>query len=239
MIQANDLTKRYDTHLALDGLNLDVAPGSVLALFGGNGAGKSTTINLFLGFIEPTRGQALVGGVEVAKDPAGAKRRLAYVAENVMLYGHASARENLQYFAELAGRRLSIKEAHGMLEAAGLDPAAHERQVRSFSKGMRQKCGLAIAFAKDAEALFLDEPFSGLDPLSASELAETIRRVKGEGRAVLMSTHDLFRARAIADTLGIMRRGKLVKHLTAAEAAAVDLERLYVETMTEPQGASC
>jgi ABC-2 type transport system ATP-binding protein len=105
--------------------------------------------------------------------------------------------------------------------------------VRFFSKGMRQKTGLAIAFAKQAPAIFLDEPFSGLDPAAAAELMATIRAAKAEGAAILMSTHDLFRARELADDLGIMRKGQLVRHLSAEEAAHVDLQALYLETMAE------
>lgn len=239
MIQAIDLTKRYGAHTALDRLNLTVQPGQVYALFGGNGAGKSTTINMFLGFIQPDGGQAQICGVDVATHPTEAKRHLAYVAENVMLYGYASARENLQYFSELAGRKLSKSEAHAALAKAGLQSDAFERQVRFFSKGMRQKCGLAIAFAKDARVLFLDEPFSGLDPSASAELAESIRNLKQEGRSVLMSTHDLFRARSLADAIGIMRRGKLVRELSADEIGGVDLERLYLETMSQGQEAAC
>lgn len=239
MIQAIALTKRYGNHLALDRLDLSVGPGEIYALFGGNGAGKSTTLNIFLGFIEATSGQALVAGMDVRRRPTEAKRHLAYVSENVMLYGYASARENLQYFSDLAGKRLTKAGAYEALARAGLPEGAFERPVRLFSKGMRQKCGLAIAFAKDARALFLDEPFSGLDPEAASELAATIQGLKAEGRAVLMSTHDLFRARTMADTIGIMRTGRLRRQLGAIEAAKVDIERLYLETMAEREEVPC
>jgi ABC-2 type transport system ATP-binding protein len=231
MIEAVGLTKRYGDHLALDRLDLTVQPGEVYALFGGNGAGKSTTINLFLGFVPPSAGEARVVGIDVAANPVEAKRHVAYVAENVMLYGHATARENLQYFVELSGRRLSKTDAYGALEALGLPTEAFERQVRFLSKGMRQKCGLAIAFAKGASALFLDEPFSGLDPLAATELQQAIAALKANGKAILMSTHDLFRARVLADKVGIMRCGRLVAKLEGESLRVANLEQLYVETM--------
>jgi ABC-2 type transport system ATP-binding protein len=236
MIEARGLTKRYGEHLALDGLDLAVAPGEVFALFGGNGAGKSTTVNIFLGFIPPSGGSATIAGHDVAGDGRAAieaKRHLAYVAENVMLYGHASPRENLRYFASLGGMKLAPAEADAALAQVGLDAAAFERPVRLLSKGMRQKCGLAIAFAKRAPALFLDEPFSGLDPLAASELQAAIAGLKADGRAILMCTHDLFRARALADHVGIMRRGKLVRRFGRSELDGLDLERVYLETMAE------
>lgn len=231
MIEAKGLTKRYESHLALDGLDLLVRPGEVFALFGGNGAGKSTTINLFLGFIPPSGGQALINGVDVGQRPAEARRHLAYVAENVMLYGHVSARDNLRYFAELGGKALSAAEADAALARVGLDRSAFGRPVRLLSKGMRQKCGLAIAFAKGAPALFLDEPFSGLDPLAAAELQAAIAALKADGRAILMSTHDLFRARELADAVGIMRKGKMVRRFAGEELAHVDLQKVYLETM--------
>lgn len=231
MIEAIGLTKRYDGHLALDALDLRVGPGEVFALFGGNGAGKSTTINLFLGFVPPSAGQALVNGVDMHERPAEARQHLAYVAENVMLYGHVSAKENLKYFAALGGKRLGDAEASAALTKVGLDASAHGRPVRLLSKGMRQKCGLAIAFAKDAPAIFLDEPFSGLDPLAASELQAAIAALKADGRAILMSTHDLFRARQLADAVGIMRKGKMVRRFAGEELATVDLQKVYLETM--------
>lgn len=240
MIVARGLSKRYGEHLALAGLDLEVQAGELFALFGGNGAGKSTTVNLFLGFIPPSGGQATVAGFDVAGPAAAqfeAKRHLAYVAENVMLYGHASPRENLRYFAELGGRRLDRPALDAALAGAGLEPAAFDRPIRLLSKGMRQKCGLAIAFARQAPALFLDEPFSGLDPLAASELAQAIARLKAEGRAILMCTHDLFRARALADHVGIMREGHMVRRFARAELDGLDLERVYLETMAAPGSA--
>ena len=132
MIQAMDLTKRYeDGHLALDRLNLSVSPGEIYALLGANGAGKSTTINLILGFIEPTSGTVLINGIDVTKDGLASREHVAYVSENVMLYGEFSARQNLDYFAQLGGRRgLTRSDYHGYLREAGLPEEAFERPMR-------------------------------------------------------------------------------------------------------------
>ena len=221
MIVARGLSKRYGEHQALAGLDLEVRPGEVFALFGGNGAGKSTTVNLFLGFIPPSGGQATVAGHDVAGTAAqqlAAKRNLAYVAENVMLYGHASPRENLAYFAELGGQRLDRAALDAALAGAGLDASAFDRPVRLLSKGMRQKCGLAIAFARQAPALFLDEPFSGLDPISLGTAAQLIRQLNDSmGLTSIFVSHELEQTFAISDHVIILANGKVASQGTPAQ----------------------
>jgi ABC-2 type transport system ATP-binding protein len=176
MLQAVALTKVYPQGPpALDRLDLTVQAGEVFCLLGPNGAGKTTTVHLFLNFIAPTSGQALVCGIDSARNPLGARRKLAYIPENVMLYGKLSGLENLAYFSALAtGLRLSPMELLDHLRRAGLPAEAATRPVAGYSKGMRQKVGIAIALAKNAEALLLDEPTSGLDPLAANEFARLI-----------------------------------------------------------------
>jgi ABC-2 type transport system ATP-binding protein len=233
MLEAKDLTKRYeDGLLALDHLNLTVDDGELFCLLGANGAGKTTTINLFLDFIRPTEGVASVDGIRVEESPLEAKRRLAYVSENVMLYGSFTARQNLEFFARLAGRADRSRDEHHMiLRRVGLPEKAFEQQVKRFSKGMRQKVGIAIAIVKEAPNVLLDEPTSGLDPKSAAELMALLRELRAEGRAILMSTHDIFRAKEYADRVGIMMEGRLVMVRTRVELEEEDLERLYLEYM--------
>jgi ABC-2 type transport system ATP-binding protein len=233
MLEARDLTKRYeDGLLALDHLNLTVDDGELFCLLGANGAGKTTTINLFLDFIRPTEGVASVDGIRVEESPLEAKRRLAYVSENVMLYGSFTARQNLEFFARLAGRADRSRDEHHMiLRRVGLPEKAFEQQVKRFSKGMRQKVGIAIAIVKEAPNVLLDEPTSGLDPKSAAELMALLRELRAEGRAILMSTHDIFRAKEYADRVGIMMEGRLVMVRTRVELEEEDLERLYLEYM--------
>jgi ABC-2 type transport system ATP-binding protein len=230
MLQAIGLTKRYeDGLLALDHLDLTVADGELFCLLGANGAGKTTTINLFLDFIEPTEGRALVNGVAVAQDPLEAKRHLAFVAENVMLYENFTARQNLEFFARLGGRAMSRPDIDAVLARVGLQGKAFGQRLRTFSKGMRQKLGIAIAIVKDARNILLDEPTGGLDPKAGAEFMALLGQLRGEGRAILMSTHDIFRAKDAADRVGIMKDGRLVRVLTRAELAVADLERLYIE----------
>jgi ABC-2 type transport system ATP-binding protein len=233
MIQAIDLTKRYeDGLLALDHLNLNIQPGQIYCLLGANGAGKTTTINLFFNFIEPTAGSALLNGVDCTKNPLDAKKHAAYVSENVMLYGNFTARQNLDFFTNLAGRKDLKKEDYYMvMRQVGLPERAFEQRVKTFSKGMRQKLGIAIAILKQAPALLLDEPTSGLDPKAAAEFVELLLALRREGKAILMSTHDIFRAKEIADVVGIMKEGVLIMEKSKEQLEAEDLEKLYLKYM--------
>jgi ABC-2 type transport system ATP-binding protein len=233
MIQAIDLTKRYeDGLLALDTVNFEIKPGEVYCLLGANGAGKTTTINIFLNFIEPTAGRALINGIDTARDPLEAKRHVSFVSENVMLYGNFTARQNLDFFARLAGRRNMSKEDYYMvMRNVGLPEKAFEQRLREFSKGMRQKLGIAIALVKDAPAILLDEPTSGLDPKAGAEFLVLLKEMKNRGKAILMSTHDVFRSKEIADRVGILKEGRLVMQRTREELFMEDLEKLYLDYM--------
>ena len=233
MIEARDLTKRYeDGVLALDHLNLKVEDGEIFCLLGANGAGKTTTINLFFDFIQPTGGRAVIDGIDVTADPIEAKKHASYVSENVMLYGNFTARQNLDFFTRLAGRSDVTKDQYSMvLRRVGLQERAFDQRVKSFSKGMRQKLGIAIAILKGAPNVLLDEPTSGLDPKAAADFMELLLELRGEGKAIVMSTHDIFRAKAHADRVGIMKEGRLVMVRTREELTGEDLERLYLEYM--------
>ena len=238
MLEAINLTKRYeDGELALDGLTFKVEPGEIFCMFGANGAGKTTTINLLLGFLPPTSGLALIEGIDVAKDPLKAKKHVSFVSENVMLYGNFTAIQNLDYFSKLAGRRgLAKKDYAEVLDRVGLQKEAFDRRVKYFSKGMRQKLGIAIAVVKDAPNVLLDEPTSGLDPQSGREFLEILVQMRDKGKSVFMSTHDIFRAKLIADRIGFMRKGKLVMMKTVQDLAHEDLTDLYIQYMEEQPG---
>ena len=232
VLEATNLVKHYGDFAALKGLNLSIDAGEVFCLLGANGAGKTTTIQLFLGFIEPTSGSAKIKGLEVKDNPLETKRHLAYIPENVMLYPNLTGIENLLYFSTLAGCA-STDEAtlRATLLRAGLPEDAVERPVGNYSKGMRQKVGIAMAIARDASLLLLDEPTSGLDPKASNEFSELVASLRDEGVAVLMATHDLFRSREIASRIGIMKRGELVDQFKASDVSHNDLERIYLQHM--------
>ena len=233
MLEAIDLVKNYGDHEALKGLTLQVEPGEIYCLLGANGAGKTTTINLFLNFIEPSSGTAKVNGIEVTTDPVASKERLAYIPEQVMLYGSLTGLENLQYFSTLGGRDHDADTCRSFLLEAGLPEAAVTRPVSQYSKGMRQKVGVAIALAKEATALLLDEPTSGLDPKASNEFSELLLRLRDGGAAILMTSHDLFRAKESGTRVGIMREGRLLEELSSRDVSHTDLEELYLELMSD------
>jgi ABC-2 type transport system ATP-binding protein len=231
MLQAISASRSYGDHLALNSLNLHVLPGEIYCLLGANGAGKTTTINLFLNFIEPSAGQVLVGGIDVHADPVAARKLLAYIPEQVTLYGQLTGLENLRYFTRLGGRDLPSAGYREILQQCGLQPDAIDRRLSGYSKGMRQKVGVAIAVARQARALLLDEPTSGLDPKASNEFSQLLLQLRAQGAAILMATHDLFRARETGTRIGIMREGVLVQEFSCAEVTHAELERLYIEHM--------
>lgn len=233
MLQTRKLSKSYGEVVALRELDLTVGAGEIYCLLGANGAGKTTTINLLLGFISPTSGSAHVAEIDVAMAPDAARQRLAYIPETVMLYGTLTGIENLQYFSRLSGQRHSDAELRQFLKRSGLSPDAHDRPLKGYSKGMRQKVGVAIALAKNAGALLLDEPTSGLDPKASNEFSSLILGLAEQGAAILMATHDLFRAKETGTRIGIMRQGVLRAEFLASEVSHSDLERAYLQAMED------
>jgi ABC-2 type transport system ATP-binding protein len=233
ILEAISLTKRYeDGALALDHVSFSVSAGRIYAMLGGNGAGKTTTINLFLNFIDPTEGEARIDGFVTHKEPLRAKEHVAYVSEHVMLYTNFTALQNLEYFAKLGGKYSYARDDfRDALLRVGLPEEAHRKRLKTYSKGMRQKCGIAIAILKDARAILLDEPTAGLDPKAGFEFLQLLLSLRAEGRAILMSTHDIFRAKEVADTIGIMNRGKLIMQREKSELAGESLETLYLQYM--------
>ena len=231
MLEATNLKKTFGDHDALKGLDLKVNPGDIYCLLGANGAGKTTTINLFLNFIHPTAGKAEVCGIDVTEQPLETKKLLAYIPEQVMLYGNLSALENLRYFAQLGGHDYTETEYQAFLDHCGLQSGAYSQRVHQFSKGMRQKVGVAIALAKQAKALLLDEPTSAHDPKASNEFSALLMQLKGDDASILMATHDLFRAKETGTRIGIMREGRMMQELGTDDVSHADIERIYLEHM--------
>lgn len=233
LLRAVKLTKKYeDGVVAVDHINLDIHSGEVYCLLGANGAGKTTTINLFLNYIRPTEGTCYINGIDVSKDPLDAKEFVSFVSENVMLYGNFTARQNLDFFARLGGKTdLTKDDFSRVMRRVFLQEKAFDQRVKNFSKGMRQKLGISIAIIKGAPAILLDEPTSGLDPKAAEEFLKILGELKREGKAILMSTHDIFRAKEIGDRVGIMKEGRIVMERTREELRYEDLVKIYIDHM--------
>jgi ABC-2 type transport system ATP-binding protein len=232
MLEAFSLTKRYNGTVALEGLTLKVRPGEVFCLLGANGAGKTTTINLFLNFIAPSSGTATINGIDVRAHPLETKKYVAYIPETVTLYRNLTGLENLEYFAALAGHpEYTRDQLIAFLREVDLPEEAPDKRVATYSKGMRQKVGIAIALAKQATALLLDEPTSGLDPKASNEFSSLLTRMSGAGVAILMATHDLFRAKESGTRVGIMKHGRLLAVHDTSTFSHADLERLYLDYM--------
>lgn len=209
-LEARALTVVRDGARVLDGISFAVRPGEVYALLGGNGAGKSTTLATFLGFLAPASGAVLVGGRPVAEDVEAARSNIAYLPEAAALYRHLNAYENLAYFLDLAGRRLDRAALDAALDQVALPAAARGRRMQAYSKGMRQKTAIALALLRDTPILLLDEPTSGLDPVAIDEFHAMVQALAAAGRTVLMVTHDVYGACQVADRVGLLRGGRLV-----------------------------
>lgn len=231
MLQTKNLTKNYSDITALDQLNLTVNEGEIFCLLGANGAGKTTTINLFMNFIEPSSGEVMVNGIDVTQKPEESKKHLAYIPEILNLYPTLSGLENLEFFTGLAGKVPPKSELIRLLNISGLQEEAIHKRVSQYSKGMRQKVGIAIARAKNASNILLDEPTSGLDPQASNDFAQLLSEMRDKGTAILMATHDLFRAKESGTHIGIMKSGQLIHTLKSEEITLRDLEELYLTTM--------
>ena len=232
MIETLKLRKTFDGIVAVDDLDLQIKPGEVFCLLGANGAGKTTTINLLLNFVQPTSGEARISGLNVVQHSLETKKRLAYIPEQVTLYRSLTGLENLRFFSRLAGAAAdSDPELLAVLAQAGLTEMQSRQRVATYSKGMRQKIGIAITIAKRAEALLLDEPTSGLDPKAANDFSVLVTNLARSGVAILMATHDLFRAKETGHRVGIMKHGRLVEVLDTAALNHTDLEQIYLRHM--------
>ena len=231
MIHIEQAAKSFKGIPAVQNLTLQVHPGEILGLLGANGAGKSTTINMLLGFLSPDSGKVTINQLDCTQQKGEVRKLIGYIPENVNLYPYLSGIENLDYFCRLAGLRYNIAELQDFLSTCGLQSEAHLQKVSAYSKGMRQKVGIAIAYAKKAQVYLLDEPASGLDPLASNELSLLLRKLASEGAAILMASHDFFRVREVCDRIGILKKGALLKELRSEEVSADELEKLYLEFM--------
>lgn len=212
----------------VDGLSLSLSAGQIYALLGGNGAGKSTALFAILGFLPYAGGTLQVAGLDPASSPDDVRARVAYLPENVALYDHLSARENVDYFLKVAACLRTKSEVDAAFASVGLAPAAWDQRAGSFSKGMKQKTAIALALLRQAPLLLLDEPTSGLDPAATSDFHKLLETLAARGVAVLMVTHDLLGAADTADRIGLIAGGKIASEWSAhSSEPRFDLNALH------------
>ena len=229
MIELKNISKKFKNNVALNNLSIEIKSGEIYGLLGANGAGKSTTLNLLLGFLSPDEGTIKL--MDDKNKSIIERDRIGYIPENVNLYPYLSGLENLDYFSKLAGLRFNTKQLSDFLFECGLEIDAYNKPISEYSKGMRQKVGIAIAYAQNAKLYLLDEPASGLDPLSSNELSVLLKKMSKKGATVLMASHDIFRVRETCNRIGILKNGSLIKEMNADDVSSSELENIYLNYM--------
>ena len=228
VLEAKGLTKKYGDFVAVDHLDLAIRKGEVFGLLGPNGAGKTTTILMLLGLTEPTEGQVRVLGFDPSRQPLSVKARVGYMPDQVGFYDELGARENLAYIAKLNGipNHQLNQRIDDALERVRLTDVANKR-VSTFSRGMRQRLGLADVLIKRPQLVIMDEPTQGLDPELAREFLDLIRSLREEGITILLSSHLLPQVQVICDRVGLFNQGRMVLQGTVSELARKVLGGAY------------
>lgn len=226
-IAVSDLFVSRNGTEVLQGVSFEVETGSVYALLGGNGAGKSTTLLTLLGFLRPDKGSASVLNNDVTRQVGQLRQQIAYLPEAATLYPHLNAYENLEYFLDLAGKKIAQKQLDSALDEVGLQPESRIRHMESYSKGMRQKVAIALAILRESPILLLDEPTSGLDPIAIDEFNLLVRKLAEQGKTILMVTHDVYGACQVADRIGLLRRGELVGSFDTMDGQRIETKVVH------------
>ncbi len=210
MIRTKNLTKVYDGVKAVDSLDLSVGKGDVFGFLGPNGSGKTTTMGMMIGEIEPTSGQCLIKGIDVLKKPLDVKRIIGYMPDGLGFYENLTGRQNLKYFSEFYDFKpdMAEKRITELLEYVGL--AGVEKKAEGYSRGMKQRLGLAQALLNDPEVIFMDEPTNGLDPQGVMQVRNIIKDLASRGKTIFFSSHILEEVRQVSKTIGIISGGKLI-----------------------------
>jgi len=241
VLETENLTKRFGSFIAVDNLSFSVHRGEVFGLLGHNGAGKTTTINMLAGLMLPTEGTAKISGHDIRDEPLEARRKIGLLPDNPGNYLHLTAKQNLEFFAELADvpPNIARERIDDLLKLVGL-MEWRDKKVEIFSRGMKQRLGVAQSLIRDPDVLFFDEPTLGIDPEGTRQMRGLIRRLAGEGKAILICSHLLNEVSRVCDRVAIMRRGRIVAMGTLPELRArlglgdqIELEEIFIQVHEE------
>lgn len=224
---AESLTVVRSGKTVLSNISFSVSAGNIYALLGGNGAGKSTTLLTFLGFLPPSAGMVMVLGNSVHSHLKTVRSQTAYLPESATLYQHLNAYENIGYFLSLGDFKADRSSIDNALDRVSLQQESRDKRLQSYSKGMRQKVAIALALLRDTPILLLDEPTSGLDPLAIDEFNALVKSLASENRTILMVTHDVYGACQVADNIGLLRNGQLVGDFTRPAQGQIDTASVH------------
>lgn len=238
LIQCTSLTKKFGAFTAVDEVTFEVANGEVFGLLGPNGAGKTTTMRLLSTLLKPTSGTATVAGYDLLREPQKVRASIGVLPEETVLYDRLTPREHLRYYGKLHGmpEDLLRKRSEELLDTMELEDRANTK-VGDFSKGMRQKVALLRAFVHDPPVLLLDEPTAGLDVMSARSIHSFVERFRKEGKAIMISTHNMTEAQKLCDRIAIIDHARIVAGGTVTElqrrTSQKDLESIFVQLVTD------
>jgi ABC-2 type transport system ATP-binding protein len=227
MLRLNNLSKKIGDNSIVDNVSLDVNPGNIFCLLGANGAGKTSTLNMLLGFYEPSSGNAMLFDNDLFINKQQCRKDIMYIPENVSFYPEFNAIENIEYLSSLTDLKISDEKIIQSLKTAGLFEDSLEKPLRDFSKGMRQKVAIAFAILKDAKLMLMDEPTSGLDPAAIKDFINIVHELKNNNAIILIVTHDLQCAHLLADEIGIMESGKLINSIKNKNISLDEIESIY------------
>jgi ABC-2 type transport system ATP-binding protein len=236
ILKVENLTKRFGSFTAVDDVSFEIRKGEVFGLLGHNGAGKTTTVNILAGLKQPTGGTAIISGYDIKEKPLQARMKIGFLPDNPGNYLHLTARQNLEFFAELSDLRkdAASKRIAELLELVGLTEW-RDKKVEVFSRGMKQRLGLAQSLMRDPDLLFLDEPTLGIDPEGTRQMRGLIRKLADRGKGILICSHLLGEVARLCDKVAIMKQGKIIVMGTIPEirqklglSDGTDLEDMFI-----------
>ena len=236
VVELKDVSRTFAGVNAVNGLTLSLGKGEIMGFLGTNGAGKTTTIKMLIGLLKPSAGQVVLFGDGDPSDPA-VRAKIGYMPEIAYYYPYLNARELLAFYGGICGMDSKMVKARTeeLLEAVDLKDAA-KRPLKTYSKGMLQRAGIAQALLNDPDLLVLDEPFTGLDPLARIHFRELMRSLRNQGKSIFFSSHELGETELLCDKVAIMKKGKCVYQGPVAELAGdgeSNLERLFLKKLEE------